>query len=352
MTRLTFVASLFSVALAAQPADLASDTTTGLLPFSGACLAGGPGVAWDRHDDPAQRRVLDQWCDSVGAPVLVEAQPEPATINSLVVISWNVHVGGGRVEELLEALGERAARESPGSGTVLLLQETFRSGADVPVSYPAGLRVPRAIRPRRPTPDVVSLARRLGMFAAYVPSMRNGEGGDADEREDRGNAIISTEPLSDVRAIELPFGRQRRVAVMATVTPRGPSPQPLRVVSMHLDTDHHRTEQARALATRLRTLKDEGTPLIAGGDLNSLSGFSDDAFTAVSGVMSAEPCGTERTNVWPLRLDVPLGGWLGRVDFIFSTLGSPALGSSCETLSGLFGSDHRPVVLVIPTGRG
>ena len=50
----------------------------------------------------------------------------------------------------------------------------------------------------------------------YVPSMRNGP----ELQEDRGNAIVSTEPLIDPIALELPFERQRRVAIGASVQVR------------------------------------------------------------------------------------------------------------------------------------
>ena len=46
--------------------------------------------------------------------------------------------------------------------------------------------------------------------------MRNGP----ELREDRGNAIISTEPLLDPFALELPLARQRRVALGAAVRSR------------------------------------------------------------------------------------------------------------------------------------
>ena len=48
--------------------------------------------------------------------------------------------------------------------------------------------------------------------------MRNGRPPQTDE--DRGNAILSTEPLADLTAIELPFEQQRRVAVAATLRSR------------------------------------------------------------------------------------------------------------------------------------
>src|SRR6185503_7542935 len=88
--------------------------------------------------------------------------------------------------------------------------------------------------------------------------------------EDRGNAILSTLPLSDLTAIELPLERQRRVALGATVTvtPPGGSAIPLRLVCTHFTNMvlHHlfvlsesgRLRQARALTKALPA----GGPLI------------------------------------------------------------------------------------------
>ena len=65
-----------------------------------------------------------------------------------------------------------------------------------------------AIRPRDPdVADINGHAAGLGLSIFYAPSMRNGP----ELREDRGNAIISTEPLLDPIALELPLARQRRV---------------------------------------------------------------------------------------------------------------------------------------------
>ena len=99
--------------------------------------------------------------------------------------------------------------------------------------------------------------------------MRNGSATGLTEREDRGNAILSTEPLTDVRAIELPFGKQRRVAVTALIASRGDRP-PIRVVSTHFDTNGDRVAQATALSERLMLFTD--APLLVGGDLNSRRG--------------------------------------------------------------------------------
>ncbi len=62
--------------------------------------------------------------------------------------------------------------------------------------------------------QIEPIATALGLSLFYVPSMRNG---GANSREDRGNAILSNLPLTDLAAYELPFERQRRVALAATI---------------------------------------------------------------------------------------------------------------------------------------
>jgi endonuclease/exonuclease/phosphatase family metal-dependent hydrolase len=278
------------------------------------CLREVSGVTWLRWDEG--RELLDLWCHSIGPPVLVGAPVTDAEISRLVVVSWNVHVGGGDVEELISRILGRTSDR--GTGLVVLLQETFRAGVDVPELSPSALRAPRAIRPRRPRPDIVGVASRLGLSVAYVPSMRNGPATELEAREDRGNAVLSTEPMSDIRAIELPFGKQRRVAVAATVTPRRSTP--IRVVATHFDTNSDRVRQADALVERLGSLLD--LPVIVGGDFNARRGFDDRTVAAVSRVVALELCGTGRTSRWPLRLDLLLFFFVGRHDFLFSTLGS------------------------------
>lgn len=124
-------------------------------------------------------------------------------------------MGGGDLPRLLTDL--RAGRLTGGDSVtnfVLLLQEVYRADADVPRGA--------ATRPRRiaQSPehsrrsDIVDVARAQGLHLFYVPSMSNGwTDGDA-LAEDRGNAILSTLPLSDYAAIELPFEGQRRVALV------------------------------------------------------------------------------------------------------------------------------------------
>ena len=138
------------------------------------------------------------------------------------------------------------------------------------------------------------------------------------EREDRGNAILSTEPLIDVRA--------HRVAVRQAASRRSVRARPLRakatasssirVVSTHLDTNGDRVAQAAALSEHLTILA--GIPVVIGGDLNSRGGMDDDAVLALARRFPLASCGTGRTNRWPLRLDVLVP--IGRLDFMFAAM--------------------------------
>jgi endonuclease/exonuclease/phosphatase family metal-dependent hydrolase len=305
------------------------------------CLEPVPGVTWDRWMGTGDA-TLNAWCDSVGRPVLRSPVfVEPADIAQLQMVSWNVHVGGGEVEQWLPRLRAEGAKTT---GLVLLLQEAFRGGADVPESYPRDLHVPGGIHPRRPTLDIVSLANAFDLFVAYVPSMRNGSSTSVSTREDRGNAILSTEPITDVVAIELPFGRQRRVAIAATVTPRGSRGRPIRVIVLHFDTDEHRVMQADYLAGKIKSLTDAKTlPVLVAGDLNARKGLADRTVAAISAVIHRQDdCGTGRTFGLPLGLDVFL---IKRLDYMFSTLNEFGLTQTCETLDDRMGSDHVPVVM-------
>jgi endonuclease/exonuclease/phosphatase family metal-dependent hydrolase len=308
------------------------------------CLETVEGVRWERWMGTGDA-TLDAWCASVGKPIM-RSPPfvAPAEITELQVVTWNVHVGGGRAETFIQRLiGESA---SHGRGVVLLLEETYRAGTDVPESYPTDLDVPKSIRPRRPAPDVAALAERFDLFTAYVPSMRNGAATNASQREDRGNAVLSTEPLTDVTAIELPFGRQRRVAVEATVTPRGSRAKPVRVIVFHVDRGDRGVRQAEALAARVKAVSATRTmPLVVAGDSNSRKGLRDPAVASLSAQIHREDeCGTGRTFRRAMRADVL---FTARLDFMFSTLDDFGLTRTCQTLEDAMGSDHVPVAMTI-----
>jgi endonuclease/exonuclease/phosphatase family metal-dependent hydrolase len=316
-------------------------------PFSAASVTAscraGAGVEWQSLAAAEDRQTLDTWCESVGPPLLIEGRRDTPAIASLVVVSWNVHVGQGEVDALLDWLDHDANVTRP-YGVVLLLQEAVRGGAAVPAAVPAGMEPPGAIRARSDTQDIATMARRLSLHAAYVPSMRNGRLFAPDAQQDRGNAILSTVPLRDVRAIELPFGRQRRVVVTAAVDalniPR------LHVATVHLDPSGNRAAEARALAPSLRGLANDG-PLVVGGDLNTWLGRREEAFKTIDATLPEEECGRGKTNTWPRRLHVPLGWWRGRLDYLFSNLPAHGIERTCRTLDRQFGSDHNPIVLMI-----
>jgi endonuclease/exonuclease/phosphatase family metal-dependent hydrolase len=306
------------------------------------CTGSGT-IRWQSLAPPRDRDVLDRWCDSVGPPLVAAGRAPAPSVQTVVIATWNVHVGNGDVEAFVASLARLPTIRAP-FGVVLLLQEVVRAGVEVPEHYPARMRPPGTIRARRGRRDASALAERLGLHTVYVPSMRNGRLFAASAREDRGNAILSTWPLDDVRALELPFGRQRHVAVAARVGIGGLPP--LRIVSVHLDPSGHRTEEAIALAALVRQWAASDETLVLGGDLNTWLGRGEQALQELAGAVPEEPCGGARTNTWPWRLQGPLGWWRGRLDYLFSNL--PAgVPRSCRTLPNQFGSDHRPVVMMI-----
>ena len=177
----------------------------------------GDATAWFGPSTSAERKLLDRWSGVVGPPLVRSHSAGRREANSIVLVSWNVAVGAGDVDTLVSEL----RRAHPASELVLLLQETYREGPDVPAMILSDAVVPRRLGGNRPRGfrDVESIAERSGLNVYYVPSMRNGT--DMRSGEDRGNAILSTLPLEDLSALELPFERQRRVAVAATASGRG-----------------------------------------------------------------------------------------------------------------------------------
>src|SRR5207247_7479847 len=142
----------------------------------------------------------------------------------IAIVSWNLHVGGGDVDGLIRRLraGEFTGGE-PVEQFVLLLQEAYRRDEAIPVRLRRGLPAPGRIAASADRgPDVDHFWRDDHLAVMYAPSMRNGII-DRD-REDRGNAIVSTMRLVAPAVIELPLERQRRVALAASAegtTPRG-----------------------------------------------------------------------------------------------------------------------------------
>ena len=334
-------AGLLTISLTPLTAQ-APDTPPQVFSPRGTC-AGSGAVRWQSLAPSADRDVLDRWCDSVGPPFIATRSTLPTAMETLVIATWNVHAGNGDVEAFLAEIARLPEVRAP-YAVVLLLQEVVRASLEVPEAYPARMRPPGAIRAPRTRQDVSALAERLGMHTVYVPAMRNGRMFQSEAREDRGNAILSAFPLDDVRALELPFGQQRHVAVTARVGV--PGLPPLRVVSVHLDPSGHRTAEAAALARHVRALPADEARVI-GGDLNTWFGRREQALKVLSAAAPEEDCGRVKTNSWPWQMQWPFGWWRGRLDYLFSTLPADVT-RSCQTIPLQFGSDHRPVVMVVP----
>jgi endonuclease/exonuclease/phosphatase family metal-dependent hydrolase len=306
----------------------------------------GAPVRWLRVGADNEVPALNRWNAGVGPPFVMAQPAVSAPAQVPVVVSWNTHVGAGDVDTLVADLRSGKLTGKPVSSFLLLLQEVYRSGKDVPSKEAGRAAWAKLIKPSRlagPREDIAAIAQRLKLNAFYVPSMRNGAPLITDE--DRGNAIMSTLPLSELTAIELPLESQRRVALQATITlaPPGRAAVPLRVVCTHFTNMvlHHlfvlsesgRLRQARALR---RVLPAEG-PLIVGGDFNSWFGYRDAAFKELAAVAPPAATDDRRATFGPMRLDHVLlrlpEGWR----------------ASVRRLDSKYGSDHYPLIAVVET---
>lgn len=306
--------------------------------------AGLANVAWFSPDRASDRVNLARWRRSVGPPLVRgAAAAEPSPSDSLTIVSWNIAVGAGDVVRFTDFVRSRIGRNAP---FVLLLQEAYRRG-DVPntlVSDAISAGRLLGVPPTGKRDDVAALAFALELSAYYVPSMRNGAPPESDE--DRGNAILSNLPLSDLAAIELPFERQRRVAVAATIsglTSRAREWR-LRLISAHLDNivgvrrgwvagaEYARARQARGLVSLLKA----EIPTVLGGDFNTWFGYSDHAYIETA---RAFP----QTHVSDGR---PTFHGLLRLDHLFFRL-PEGWRAEFRRENDRYGSDHYPLVATI-----
>jgi endonuclease/exonuclease/phosphatase family metal-dependent hydrolase len=295
----------------------------------------------------ADRAAIDRWCLAVGAPVVIDRAPLAAAapdLADLTVVTWNAHLGAGRLAELVADLRAGALTGGrPVRHFVLLVQELFRRGEEVP-GLVAAARSAAAIGDRPNALDAREVAEGLDLSLVYVPSMRNG----AERREDRGNALLSTEPLVNPVAFELPFERQRRVAVGATVhvtTDAGLAA--LHLMNVHFDPvsgfdglwifRNPRGPQLAAVFDALPALSAGLWPASAGtvlgGDFNTVQGGAAEPVYAAArawstGLSDEDPRGTHL---------------MGRLDFLFFRL-EPGWQATSRRAVSRFGSDHHPVI--------
>jgi hypothetical protein len=91
-------------------------------------------IQWYEARVEEEREELLRWCAAVGPPVLEapEVDPTPVTADSLAIVTWNTHVGGGSLGYFIRQL--RTGVLTGGRRVdhfVILLQETFRPGSFV-----------------------------------------------------------------------------------------------------------------------------------------------------------------------------------------------------------------------------
>jgi hypothetical protein len=257
---------------------------------------------------------------------------KPVDIEDIIFVSWNVHVGSGDIRAFVDDL--RDGDHTNGRKVnhyVLLLQEAVRTEGVPPFSNGAsGARRIPARRGARSI-DIAQIARELSLALIYVPSMRNGASG-GDPHEDRGSAILSTLPLANPVAVEVPGERQRRVVLVAKAGS-------VSIGTVHLDafggrrrlwtfwTPWLRNVQIRSIESRLP----EG-PLVIGADLNTWHGRDELAVRFLSGVARGTSVTVDRQGLG-LRV----------LDYLFFRAGQNRR-AYYRQLENLYGSDHRPLV--------
>jgi len=301
---------------------------------------------------PAGDHRLIAWAESVGPAVTLDLAPpleEPPA--ELDVLCWNLAIGRARLEELLDHLRALGLLDRPGGRAarplVVLAQEAYREGAEIPVRPAGRMRAHGGRGGGRRATDIVATATGLGMSLRYVPSMGNRSAGS-----DRGNAILASAALGESEAWELPLVRQRRVAVVAALA----GLPGVRFASAHLENrapfragrlgrpggSTGRAAQAGVLADLASSRPGD---VVLGADLNSLLGRRDPAFRRLAEHGFVEPEGARvwsRTMRGPLRLmvDHVLVRAAGAIRDVRVQRIDPKrlLGAS------VFGSDHHPLL--------
>ena len=318
-----------------------------------------PGVSWEIAAPPRDRPELYRWRRAVG-PVrrcqVVDEAVAPAKLH-LAVAVWNARTGGGDVQAFWKhAVAARPVRGGPAvrdGPFVALLQEVFASGPGLPSPTPSAAWAKRiADRPEDPRRvEIAAFCRDEGLSLLYVPSMRNGGGGDPPE--DRGNAIVANVPLTAPCAVELPFERQRRVAVMAdVVVGGGAGALKLTLCSVHLDNRAPwrrawrslglgRRRQMAGLISVLRR-RSPADALVLGGDLNTwFRGRREGAYRVARRYLrqpaKPDPAPTHHFEI---------GGWPRLSDHLLFRLPSGWRGEYVR-MDRTFGSDHYPLLGVV-----
>lgn len=217
-------------------------------------------------DDEAAHPDLAHWHGNIGDPVALDlGAPLSRKAKFVDVVSWNVGIGTGRIEEVVKKLragefdGEKRSSSRP---LVILAQEAYRADESIPLEPKT--RHTGGKSPRGSPIDIVEVARNLGLSLRYAPSMRNGR-----HRSDRGNAILSSVSFAHARFFPLPHVRQLRVAVAAELH----GLPWLTFVTAHIDTrGTGRSGQAARLGQRFAEEWGTDQTVLIGADLNTYRG--------------------------------------------------------------------------------
>lgn len=293
----------------------------------------------------------------VGGGALPPVRVEPAAVvgaaDSVLVVTWNVHVGGGDISTLIDEIRHGGlSGGTPPAAFAVLLQETHRSGADA--LQPGADHDGQTLHHTPPSgnrSDILAIAEGLGLHLAYAPAEPNGRPSPDSPAEDRGVAILSSHPLRGVRVVELPRERQRRVALIATMSGMRPdgSPWELRVATAHLENrapwrrlfDSFGPARGRQAEALVQALGDG--PVVLGADLNTWApGFFESALSVMARHFPDSPQASGST------FSV-LG--VGRtLDHLLFRL-APEQRAHVAVVDESYGSDHAPVVGMVGLGR-
>src|SRR5262245_36117399 len=109
---------------------------------------------------------------------------------------------------------------------------------------------------------ITEIGERLGYHVAYAPATVFGD------TEKQGLAILSRDPISDIRTVPLTYHRLRfksrcRIGLAATVATAAGA---VRVINVHLDTRINSKERVAQLAPVIDALGAADGPQIVGGD--------------------------------------------------------------------------------------
>ncbi len=310
-----------------------------------------------------------------------------STNDSVAIAVWNTDAGAGDLQSFLDReLGLDCSVASPlldsgASHFVLLIQEALRRSNEIP-AVPRQSATPPPVK-ENPRPGerlgVVELAERCGLAVFYVPGARNGHAPRDGKREDKGEAILSTLPLSDFIAIELPYEAARRVVIAATI--RDASGDSLRLASVHFisspppwrvlqTANSSRLRQALALVDALekielarssnsatetgtsfplapgRSTMSRGISTIVAGDLNTWSTRE----TALRHMWSHFP-ESPRPLDEPTRGPFPTDHLLFRRNHYVSGAPDRIIESSYRRIDDPYYSDHHPIIAWYRFGR-